>query len=163
MSAPVSDYPRTLYEARLDAECYCVSHELHARLFRRMRTLVRVVLGVCGSAAFGGWLATRPDVAGVSGLVVAALIALEQAVDFSEKVARHRAQARRYAALRQASISRDMALAEFDVQLEQIKADDEAGLDALLVRAFNRVVSGAGRGAYMLPETRLQRLVAFFA
>ncbi len=163
MSAATNDYPRSIYEARLDAECYAVSHELHARLFRRMRTAVRVVVGVCGSAAFGGWLATRPDVAGLSGLVVATLIAVEQAMDFSEKVARHRVQAQRYSALRQESIKRDMGLAEFDAQLEQVKAEDEAGLDALLVRAFNRVVSGAGRGAYKLPETRWQRLVAFLA
>lgn len=158
-----TDYPRTLYEARLDAECYAVSHELHARLFRRLRTVLRVAFGFAGSAAFGGWLATRPDVAGAASLVVAALVALDQALDLSEKIAGHRVQTQRYAGLRRDSLAGDMTLAEFDQRLEQIKAEDEAGFDALLVRAFNRVVRAAGQPAFQRPETWPQRMLAFFA
>ena len=157
-------YPRTLYEARLDAECYAVSHELHARLWRRFRTLLRLVQGFAGSTAFGGWLATRPDVAGASGLLVALLTAIDQAVDPSERIALHRVAAQRYQELRRDSISRvEMGLNEFDARLEAIKADDEAGIDALLVRAYNRVLIAAGRRDFCQPETRWQRFVAFFA
>lgn len=159
-----SSYPRTLYEARLDAECYAVSHELHARLWRRFRTAFRLVQCFFGSTAFGGWLATRPDVAGTSGLVLALLVAVDQAIDPSEKIARHRLAAQRYQELRRDAIAcADMPLAEFDARLEAIKADDEAGIDALLVHAFNRVVVAAGRRDHCLPESTWQRFVAFFA
>lgn len=163
METKPDSYERTLYEARLDAEAYAVAHELHARLYRRARTLARVLITVSGSAAFGGWLATRPDVAGVAGLVIAVLVALEQALDLSERIARHRIQAQRYADLRRESHRRDMTVSEFDDLLESIKGADEAGLDALLVRAFNRVVIAAGRPAYQQPESRWHRFVAFFA
>ncbi len=153
----------THYEARLDAEAYAVSHELHARLFRRFRLVVRIAVGVSGSTAFGGWLAASPSVAGVSGLVLALLVALDQAVDPSEKIVRHRVAAQRYAELRRESMRREMTVPEFDERLEAVKADDEAGIDALLTRAFNRVVAAAGRKDHAVRETCWQRFVAFFA
>lgn len=156
-------YSRSLYEARLDAECYAVSHDLHARLWRRFRVLIRLLVGFSGSAAFGGWLATRPDISGLAGLVLAFLAALDQAIDPADKIARHRAMAQRYLDLKRESTSGAMPLAEFDARLDGIKAEDEAGIDALLLHAYNRVVVSAGRPDYRLHESRWQRLIAFFA
>jgi hypothetical protein len=156
-------YERSLYEARLDAECYAVSHELHARLWRRFRTLTRLLVGFTATGAVAGWLATRPDIAGMSALGIAFLAALDQAIDPSDKIARHRLMAQRYIELKRKAIAVEMAVAEFDSALEAIKAEDEAGLDALLVRAFNRVVVSAGRPDFRLPESIWQRFVAFFA
>jgi hypothetical protein len=155
-------YPRSLYEARLDAECYAVSHELHARLWRRFRTLTRLCVGFSGSAAFGGWVATRADIAGMAGIALAFLAALDQAIDPSDKIARHRAMAQRYQELKRAAAA-GMELALFDARLDAIKAEDEAGIDALLTRAFNRVVVAAGRPEFKLAESTWHRFVAFFA
>ena len=157
-------YERTMYEARLDAECYAVSHDLHARFWRRVRLVIRIVIGFMGSAAFGGWLAIRPDVAGIAGLAVALLTAVDQALEPSDKIAMHRVASGRYIDLKRDSIADDrMTLQEFDAKLEAIKAEDEAGIDALLVRAFNRVVQAAGRPDCQIAETGWQRFVAFFA
>lgn len=155
-------YPRTLYEARLDAECYAVSHELHARLFRRFRMWVRIAVTLSGTAAFGGWLAVRPDVAGIAALVVAVLVAIEQTIDPSDKIARHHISKQRYAGLRRESLRQEMTLAEFDERLEEIKAEDEAGIDALLVCAFNRVVHATGQHAFKVEKSLMQRFVSFF-
>lgn len=161
---PDQTYPRTLYEARLDAECYAVSHELHARLWRRFRTLLRLAQGFGGSTAFGGWLATSPDVAGVSGLVLALLVAVDQAIEPSEKIARHRVAAQRYLELKRDAVANpDMVLSAFDARFEALKAEDEAGIDALLVMACNRVIAASGRPGFALPESRWTRFVAFFA
>lgn len=161
---PDLNYPRTLYEARLDAECYAVGHELHARLWRRFRTFMRFVAGLSGTAAFGGWLATRPEVAGLAGLAIGVLTALDQAIDPSEKIARHRMTAQRYHELKRDAVAHPaMPLHEFDARLEAIKSEDEAGIDALMLRAFNRVVAASGQTAYGLPESRLCRFIAFFA
>lgn len=156
-------YERTIYEARLDAECYAVSHGLHARLWRRFRLLMRIINGFAGSTAFGGWLAAKPELAGISGLVLALATALDQALDPSEKIAMHRAAAQRYGDLRKSSLDGGLVLTEFDSRLEAIKADDEAGIDALLVRACNLVLRGAGRNDHLISETHWQRFVAFFA
>lgn len=156
-------YERTLYEARLDAECYSTSHGLHARLWRRFRLVMRIVNGFAGSAAFGGWIAAKPELAGVAGLVLALMVALDQGLDPSEKIAMHKIAAQRYAELRTASLDGSTCLAEFDSKFERIKAEDEAGIDALLVRACNLVLKAAGRSDHLIKETRLQRLIAFFA
>lgn len=156
-------YERTLYEARLDAECYATSHVLHVRMWRRFRLVARIISGFAGSAAFGGWLAAMPEMAGSAGLVLALVAALDQAIDPSDKIAAHKVAAQRYADLRKNSLDGQMALAEFDGHLEQIKAEDDAGIQALLIRACNMVLRGAGRNDYLIQETRLQRFIAFFA
>ena len=156
-------YERTLYEARLDAECYATSHGLHLRLWRRFRLFSRIVNGFAGSAAFGGWVAAEPQLAGLAGLVLALATAIDQAIDPSEKIALHKMAAQRYADLRKDSLSGEISLSEFDRRLESIKAEDEAGIQALLVRSCNMVLRAAGREDHLIKETRLQRFIAFFA
>lgn len=156
-------YERTLYEARLDAECYATCHELHVRLWRRFRLLMRMINGFAGSAAFGGWVAAKPELAGAAGLVLALATAIDQAIDPSEKIAMHKMAAQRYAELRRESLAGSMQLVEFDQSLEQIKAEDEAGIQALLVRACNMVRRGAGRNDHLIEETRWQSFIANLA
>jgi len=163
-TADAKTYERTLYEARLDAECYAVSHDLHARLWRRVRLANRIIIGFMGSAAFGGWLAIRPDIAGIAGLAVALMTAIDQAFEPSDKIATHRAASRQYIDLKRESIANSqMTLNAFDAALESIKSGDEAGIDALMTRAFNRVVVAAGRPECCIHESFGQRFVSFFA
>lgn len=159
-----STYARSLYEARLDAECYAVSHNLHARMWRRFRMALRIIAGFSGSAAFGGWLATKPEISGIAGLLVAMLTAIDQAIEPTDKIAAHIMAAQRYISLKSDSIANArMTIEEFDARLESIKADDAAGIDALLTRAFNRVVRSVGRSDYQVHESLWCRFVAFFA
>lgn len=163
MSETVESYPRTIYEAMLDAECYATSHALHIRLWRRVRTLLRFVNALAGSAAFGGWVANQPEFAGVAGLVLAIATAIDQAIEPAEKIAAHRVAGQRYTDLRRDSMLAKMELDAFDARLEEIKAGDEAGIQSLLVRACNMVLMGAGRTECLIKETLFQRFVSFFS
>lgn len=157
----IRNHQRTLYEARLDAEFYAVFHARHISFWRKFRALIRFAAALVSAGAVASWLNKSPNLAALSGLSIAVLTALEQVLDPSEQLARHKEFARRYRLL---TANRSFDLAGFDAALAAIHADvDAPGFDALRVPVFNDVVRASGRPDYIIKTTAWQRFVNLVA
>lgn len=157
----VKDYARSLYEARLEAEFYANYHTRHVRFWRKFRGFSRFLTTLAGSSAAAGWLAAKPEFAGLSGLAVAVIVAIEQAAEPAEQLSRHREMMRRYRTL---LADQDDDLSAFELNLQAIHADvDAPGFDGLRTPAFNDVLRAAGRNDYLLPESTWNKVVGFLA
>lgn len=156
-----TNYPRSLYEARLDAEFFANFHSRHVRYWRKLRGITRFLTALAGSAAAMSWLSDKPVYAGAAGILLAAMVALDQATEPADQLARHREMMRRYRCLL-ADPTDD--LSTFDARLQALHADiDAPGFDGLRVPAFNDVVMAAGRREHALPMTAWNRLMGLLA
>lgn len=152
---------RTHHEITLDVR-YAARYGLRMRrLFGTVKNVITFAELVGGSAAFGAWLAGSPALAGAMGLLLAAVVAVNHTVQPAENRAHCAELHRRYTELDRLAPTLDAAV--LDDRLRALRENDAPELEALRVVAYNDNLRENGYETGLIPETRWQRFVAFFA
>lgn len=160
MHSEAEQRARTVGEAKLDAFYHARLHELHARLYRRLRYAVVILSLLAGSSAFAAAMASHGLLAGVSGFVVALLTFVDIAVDFAGKGLAHTSQRKRYLELIR---SNPAQLDAYDKQLAKIAEDDPGEIESLRVPAYNDNVRSNGHESWARAEGFWQRMARIAA
>lgn len=151
---------RTAQDIEFDI-CYGARYALRQRrFFARLQGAFSAINLLAGSAAFGGWLAKQPELAGVAGLLIAVVAVLDHIV----KAGMHAADAQRAhktfsALLARARAGEDALALERD--LAEAQAEDSPEIEALRMPAWNDVLLQMGYEVERCePLTLRQRLVS---
>lgn len=116
--------------------CYEVRlHELHERLFTRVRWCIAAITVAASTAAFVTLTSYSPMLVGISGVAITAVGILDALSDFAGKVLAHRTQRRRYLDL----LSRlgGLSVSQIDAERHQIAKDDPIVWESLKMPAYN--------------------------
>jgi len=156
----MSDIERTKAESTLDIRYAIRLHELHLRLYGRIRAALSFITLAGSSAALVSLLADRAALVAATAAAVAVAALFEQVFDFAAKVARRRVLIRSYYDL----LARDLPLAEQDREMYRLRADGiEPGIESLRYVAFNDNVRRSGHEDWARPESAMQRLLRALA
>ena len=130
-----------------------------ARFFSRLQGAFTAINLLAGSAAFGGWLARQPELAGAAGLVIAVLAVLDHVV----RAGAHAADARHAHGAFTALLAR-LRCGEEATALEGALADlqGQAGpeVESLRIPAWNDVLLEMGHQPDQLDALTLRQRLA---
>jgi hypothetical protein len=152
--------PRTLKEARLEADYDAEFHRLNIRLCRRAHQILMLIKLASGTAAFTLVFKADPNIAFVVGSVLALLVIIEAVWNPVEKGFEHREWVKRYNALLARNDLPDVEA--FERALAEVSSDDDIGVASLEPCAYNRTVVSVGFESLRMPLTPWQRFVSFF-
>lgn len=152
---------RTKAEAVLNIKYYCRLHQLHARLYNRLRGAAAVVSVVAGSAALVSALQSVPYLLSGLGVVVAAVSGIDFFFGWAEKAACHKQWRREYSSLLARSATMD--LNGIDAELAKLSGETEEEVESLRAVAWNDVLRSNGHEDGMREEGFAQRLVRSLA
>ncbi len=116
---------------------------------------------VAGGGAFTAWLVEKPSLAAGSGLFLAALAAINLLISPGETAARFNEAYRLFTGL--SARAGKMTIEDIDAEIAVIRAGAPWGIDALGGVAFNRCLISNGYANGLLPISRWERFVSFFA
>jgi hypothetical protein len=157
----IGDYasePRR-YQRMLDLRFGVRYNLLHERLYGRMGSVLAFVQGFAGAGAFAGFVADRPAVAGIGGLIAAAAAVIDSTLSPRVRAARFGAQRERYSEIE--AIADALGLDDLDRRLAITQARVQEGeIDALRTPAQNDTLIENGRDDAVLATTRLESLLA---
>jgi hypothetical protein len=150
--------PRTLGEARLDAQYAALFHTLNAKLYRRMHSVMLAVELLSGTTAFAlifdGFNLT---LGAIGAGFLTAMVIIEAVWKPVESAFQHEAFAKQYEDLMERG---DLSTVDaFDKVLAGIH-DQQCGIESLSTAAYNRNVVSAGYESWARPLTLWQRAVA---
>ncbi len=156
----MSDIERTKAESDLDIRYAIRLHELHLRLYKRLRAGLSFITLAGGSAALISLLAGKPTLVAAMAAAVALSALFEHVFDFAAKVAERAALIRDYNLL----LAQNLALPEQDREMFHIRAGDpQTGIESLRFVAFNDNARQTGHEDWARPETFGQRLMRALA
>lgn len=143
-----ADYPRTIYEAKLDACYYALLYTLHERLFARVDKGSKLIELIAGSGGFYAVTVGHDGLTKVFTLLVAIVALTSLVFDFAGRARETHNAMTRYMAL--LANSDEMTVEGFDKELARIAIDTPTVIDGLRKPAFNQNVISHGRQSYAL-------------
>lgn len=152
---------RTKSEAILGIN-YCIRvHELHCRLYRRIRGCMTIASLLAGSAAMVSVVQGIPGLIAVLGIAVATIGYVDAAANISALAERHSLWTREFNKL--LAVSSGLTIDELDARKREIIADATVEIESLRPVAYNDVLESGGFMDGMRPESRAQRLMRAIA
>ncbi len=153
---------RTRYQIELEIRYGMRLDELHRRFYARLASALTFALLLAGSAAFGGYIAALPELAGAAGLVVAALTLAEVVLRPGERGAYASALARQFGVLR--ATAGELTIDDLSRRLSELQCETLPGeIEALRGVAMNDVLREHGHSDELLALSRWQRVIAVLA
>lgn len=153
--------PRTHYEAVGDISYNCKFYLMQERFFSKLAGLLRMVTFVAGSSAFAGFIATKPKLAGIAGLVAAVATGLDFIINPSQKAYVCNEAQRRYREIERRAPK--LNLEELDDLLAEMKTFTAPCVEALRRPAYNGSCEERSRPDYKLKVSLWERLIAKLA
>lgn len=151
--------PTTLAEAVLEIRYQIRLHFVHRRLYLRLRAGSTIVSLLAGSAAVATAMQNIPHLVLVSGVVVAAMSALDTVAGWSDRAARH--EMAHAAMVELLAGDPDLATAKRELVRHELICLDE--IEALRVPTFNEVMRANGHESWQRPVNSWGRIVSFVA
>ena len=158
-----ADYPRSLYEVRMDICYYAKLHVLHERLYARLDKGIKAIELIAGSGAFYAVTAGYTGTTKVCALVVTTFALLSLVYDYGGRAREMRGAVRNYLQLLSEVDRKGATVASLDKQLAQVGKDAPTTIDGLAKPAYNQNVASHGRYSYALPLSRWERFLQAIA
>ncbi|WP_313458716.1 hypothetical protein [Stenotrophomonas sp.] len=154
-----ADYPRSLYEVRMDICFKAKVHALHERLYARLDKGVKAIELIASSGAFYAVTAGYTGTTKVCALIVTTFVLLSLVYDFGGRAREMRDMMRNYMQLLSEVDREDVTVASLDRHLALIGRDGPALINGLAKPAYNQNLATHGRYGYALPLSRWERLL----
>lgn len=154
-------YARTHYEALMDIKYACVFNRLNESLYDRLDFVFGFVGLAGGSAVFASAIANKPELAALSGLVLALLSIVERLVGAARKSEQHKQAVHVFADLE--ARAHGLSLEQLDGELTKARAAAPKGVSGIAVLAFNANLITAGRSSFCLPVPVWSRFLSLIA
>ena len=159
---PPTGGPRTTFEARLDASYGVRLHELHARLFRRLRWIISGISLLSATAVFAPVFGGDAFVGKVGAALVVLFTIIDAISGLPERIAAHELQRGRFLDLL-GKTSDASPLGDIDSVYHQIERAYATEFDSLAEVAFNDNLRRHGLEKYMRPESVWAKAFRFLA
>ena len=160
MSNSDPDYPRTLYEARLDVEYDVRLQELHVRLYRRIRVGLTLMTLISGCTSFSTLFGSDAKVAGYAAAFITCAAFIDTAFDLGGRIAAHDAYRK---ALIRLLIKPGVSLEQLDAKILRLRIEDPGNIEGLRVVAYNDSLRSNGRYEHIQKLTAYQTVLNWIA
>lgn len=158
-----ADYPRTLYEVRLDI-CYAVKlYSIHERLYARLDKGIKAIELIAGSGAFYAVTAGYTGATKICALVVTTFALLSLVYDFGGRAREMRGAARNFLQLLTEVERKGATVALLEKQVAQVGKDAPTTIDGLAKPAYNQNLTRHGLYSAVTPLSRWERFLQMIA
>lgn len=154
-----ADYPRSLYEVRMDICFKAKVHALHERLYARLDKGVKAIELIASSGAFYAVTAGYTGTTKVCALIVTTFVLLSLVYDFGGRAREMRDMMRNYLQLLSDVDRDDVTVACLDRRLALIGRDGPTLINGLSRPAYNQNLATYGRYSYALRLSRWERFL----
>lgn len=156
-----ADYPRTVYEAKLDIDYSIRLFALNERVFLRMEKSAKLLELVAGSGAFYAITAGHAEAVKWLSLLVASVALASLVFDPAGRARSMRDALRAYLDL--AAEADAMTLEKIDQRRALLGKEEPPVIQGLCRPAFNQNLQRHARGSYSLPLNWWERLLQVVA
>ncbi|QSQ38909.1 hypothetical protein [Xanthomonas translucens] len=158
-----TDYPRSIYEAKMDAYYYARLHVLHERLYSRLDKLGKLIELVSGSGAFYAVCMAYETLTQTFALIVAFIALASLVFDPAGRARVMRDGVRNYMEVVAMCSDEAVSLSAVDKRLAEIGVDAPTVIDGLRRPAYNQNLASHGRDGYMVALSRYERVLQAIA
>jgi len=158
-----ADYPRSLYEVRMDI-CYSAKvFALHERLYARLDKGIKAIELIAGSGAFYAVTAGYTGTTKVCALVVTTFALLSLVYDFGGRAREMRGAVRNYMQLASEVDRKGATVSSLDKRYALLGKDAPTTIDGLAKPAYNQNLATHGLYSHVTPLSRWERFLQAIA